>query len=109
MALYGVSAQSRGKDSEEKQSTSSGSKEMPMVAATNGRTLPADVVVAHCLRYVKALILDKLKKANWEVDKASVLWCLTVPAIWNPKAKAVMRAAAEQAGMTTNGHQMLLA
>jgi molecular chaperone DnaK (HSP70) len=62
--------------------------------------LSADRLIVDYLRKLKELILQDLKSetANLIEDK-EILWCLTVPAMWDETVKQLMRKAAQAAGM----------
>ena len=65
------------------------------IKAANGETLPAREVIAISLREMKSMILESLKETiGYAVDK--ILWIVTVPAIWSPGAKQIMREAANE-------------
>ena len=65
-----------------------------MVKAVDGRELPAVTVFSKALGYIKEITLKYLNE-QVEYPNRSILWILTVPAIWSPTAKQVMRTAAE--------------
>ena len=68
------------------------------IKAANGKELPAYIVIAKSLQEMKTMILDSLNKTiGHPVDK--VLWILTVPAIWSPAAKQIMKEAAKEVRM----------
>ncbi|KAL3841758.1 hypothetical protein ACJMK2_019860 [Sinanodonta woodiana] len=68
-----------------------------------GRKLSAMKVFSLAIRYLKD---DLLSTVNGRFDRgfraSDVRWVLTVPAIWNDKAKQFMRESAEQAGIDGN-------
>ena len=65
------------------------------IKAANGKELPARVVIAKSLKEMKRMILDSLnKEIGCSADR--VLWIVTVPAIWSPGAKQIMREAATE-------------
>ena len=65
-----------------------------MVKAVDGKELPAVTVFSKALQYIKKITLKYL---NEQVPhpKRSILWIVTVPAIWSPAAKQIMKIAAE--------------
>ena len=65
-----------------------------MVKAVDGRELPAVTVFSKALQYIKEITLKYLNEQVPHPSR-SILWILTVPAIWSPAAKQVMRTAAE--------------
>lgn len=70
-----------------------------------GKELPALDVFVHSIRYLKNHLLNHLKKnsvANLiggEGDEY-IHWVLTIPAIWNDRAKQFMREAAKKVNFT---------
>lgn len=65
------------------------------IKAANGKELPVCEVIAKSLKEMKEMVLDSLNKTiGHPVDK--VLWIVTVPAIWSPGAKQIMREAATE-------------
>ena len=65
------------------------------IKAANGKELPAHEIIAKSLREMKSMILESLNETiGHAVDK--VLWIVTVPAIWSPGAKQIMREAANE-------------
>jgi len=72
--------------------------------------MDAEVLFELCLREIKKYAIKQLTGA-WPVlmPNATYLWVLTVPAIWSPKSKLVMRKAAENAGLLTDKDKLLLA
>lgn len=52
-------------------------------------------VFSKALQYMKKIILDHLNK-QLEHPNRSILWIVTVPAIWSRAAKQIMRIAAEK-------------
>nr|KAJ3407643.1 hypothetical protein HK105_003344 [Polyrhizophydium stewartii] len=51
------------------------------------------------LSFMSEFALEKLRARFGSVPKESVLWCVTVPAIWNEKSKILVRQAATIAGI----------
>ena len=66
-----------------------------MVEAANGKKLPAHDVFAKSLIYLKQEITGWLDR-QIAVPSRRIQWILTVPAIWSPGAKQMMREAAMQ-------------
>ena len=65
------------------------------IRAANEKELPAHVVIAKSLQEMKKMVLDSLnEEIGCSVDR--VLWIVTVPAIWSPAAKQIMREAATE-------------
>lgn len=72
-------------------------KERPVVKAANGKLVSAQVVFSRCLAFFKMHALERLKESTKGlIAFEDVLWVLTVPAIWSPAAKEVMREAAHE-------------
>ena len=57
-----------------------------VVKAVDGRKLPAVTVFSAALNYIKKITLKYLNE-QIEHPNRSILWILTVPAIWSPTAK----------------------
>ena len=66
-----------------------------MVNAANGKALPLLKVIAKCLRYMRIAVISDLDKQIPHPNR-KIRWILTVPAIWSPAAKQMMREAAQQ-------------
>ena len=66
-----------------------------MIKAVDGKELPVVTVFSKALQYMKTTVLDYLNK-QVENPARSILWIVTVPAIWSQAAKQVMRMAAEE-------------
>jgi len=66
-----------------------------MIKAANGKELPAHVVFTKSLKEIKEVILKELEE---QIGGSSnkILWILTVPAIWGPASKQIMREAATE-------------
>ena len=66
-----------------------------MITSVDGKRLSAIMVFTKTLEYMRKIVLDQLDK---QVDNPfrSILWILTVPAIWSHAARQVMRIAAMQ-------------
>lgn len=72
------------------------------------KELPALDVFAHSIRYLKNHLLNHLKKKSVAnliggEDDEYIHWVLTIPAIWNDRAKQFMREAAKEVNLTCNG------
>ena len=65
------------------------------IKAENGRELPAITVIAITLEHLKDLVLKNINE-QVEHPNRKIQWILTVPAIWSPAAKQIMREAAEK-------------
>ena len=65
-----------------------------MITAANGKALPLLTVIAKCLHYMKNVIISYLDK-QMSNPYRKIQWILTVPAIWSPGAKQMMREAAK--------------
>lgn len=60
--------------------------------AANGRALPAMMVYAHTLGYLKSHVVRELTDQGFR--PTAVRWVLTVPALWTQQAKQFVREAA---------------
>ncbi|KAL3847873.1 hypothetical protein ACJMK2_018764 [Sinanodonta woodiana] len=67
----------------------------------NGKKLKALTVFSLVIDYLKRNLVDecKMKITTGEFEEGNIYWVLTVPAIWDDKAKQFMREAAIQAGI----------
>ncbi|KAH7283572.1 hypothetical protein KP509_34G014100 [Ceratopteris richardii] len=73
--------------------------EMAVVPHLPGNLTPEKLTVDY-LRCLSDYIMEELNGAmRNDLSKKDVQWCLTVPAIWDEKAKQLMRCYAEKAGM----------
>jgi hypothetical protein len=63
---------------------------------------PASKIIALCLKWISDEALKHLQSRYQDdvVEKSKILWCLTIPAIWDDRGKSVMQEAAIQAGLT---------
>lgn len=79
------------------------------ISDIRGRKLPALKVFACAIAYLKNHLLDHLKKKNFidHFKTKDIYWVLTVPAIWDDKAKLIMRSAAQKAGISMD--QLIIA
>ena len=66
-----------------------------LVKAVDGKALSAVIVFSKALEYIKTIFLDYLNEQVKHPNR-SILWIVTVPAIWSPAAKQIMRTAAEK-------------
>ena len=66
-----------------------------MIKAVDGKALLAVVVFSKALEYIKTIVLDYINE-QIQHPRRSILWIVTVPAIWSPAAKQIMRTAAEK-------------
>ena len=73
-----------------------------MITAMNGKRLPAITVFTKALQYMRKLLLEELDK-QVSCPFRSILWILTVPAIWSHPARQVMRIAAMEVKLFCNG------
>jgi len=64
-----------------------------MIKAANGKELPAHEVFTKSLKEMKEVILTELDEQIGGSTR-KVHWILTVPAIWDPGSKQIMREAA---------------
>ena len=72
----------------------------PFVQAANGKKLRISIVLTRALEHIKKDVISKLNRGkNLCVSSTDITWVLTVPAIWNDWAKAMMRKAAHNAGV----------
>lgn len=80
-----------------------------MIEASNGKKLPGIVVFGRALEYLKREVSRMMNDAGVTIGHDNVLWILTVPAIWTPAAKQIMRRAAEFAKLFSKPYQLKLA
>lgn len=73
----------------------------------HGRALPAKMVFAAVIRFLKGHLLDTLEKRGTGIENKDIHWVLTVPAIWSDSAKQFMRESANEAGI--DGGQLSIA
>ncbi|OWF52451.1 heat shock 70 kDa protein 12A-like [Mizuhopecten yessoensis] len=74
--------------------------------ASNGKEMSAMKVFTCSIRFLKDHLLDMCKLRGVGIDMSEIRWILTMPAIWNDRAKQFMRECAEQAGIP--GPQLIL-
>ena len=65
-----------------------------MLKDDKGLQLPAITVFSLAIGFLKDNLLDDLKKMDTTWTMEDIHWVLTVPAIWNDKAKQFMRKSA---------------
>ncbi|XP_078384949.1 heat shock 70 kDa protein 12A-like isoform X2 [Oculina patagonica] len=79
----------------------------------NGKRAEAKTVFAHSIRFLRDeavnFIRQETRDDGFKVD--DIMWVLTVPAIWTPRAKQFMREAAYEAGLVSrdNPEQLVIA
>ena len=76
-----------------------------MITAMNGKRLPAITVFTKALQYMRRIVLEQLDKQVANPSR-SILWILTVPAIWSHAARQVMRIAAKQVQLLYNNYNI---
>ena len=50
-------------------------------------------VIAHILKYLKEILINKMKRSDWDLEATDFDWVITVPAIWRARGKQMMREA----------------
>ncbi|XP_052265980.1 heat shock 70 kDa protein 12B-like [Dreissena polymorpha] len=66
----------------------------------NGRHLPASLVFGKSIQFIKEHAIQSLKEAGVPYIEDHTKWVITIPAIWNDRAKGLMRkSAADVAGI----------
>ena len=70
-----------------------------MIKAVDGKELSAVIVFSEALKYMKTTVLSYLNQQVINPTR-SIVWIVTVPAIWSPAAKQIMRTAAENVNIT---------
>ncbi|XP_052794101.1 heat shock 70 kDa protein 12B-like [Mya arenaria] len=78
-----------------------------MLKDETGKEMPAIVVFAASIKYMKEHLMRKLEETHLGITTDDMKWVLTVPAIWDDAAKQFMREAAVKAGI--EGHRLSLA
>ncbi|WP_225851287.1 Hsp70 family protein [Streptomyces sp. HPF1205] len=63
-------------------------------------------LISAYLHKLYSLALEEIQLGGFQEDE--IVWCLTVPAIWDDQAREAMRRAAEQAGLPTEEHRLHL-
>ncbi|XP_033742406.1 heat shock 70 kDa protein 12A-like [Pecten maximus] len=67
--------------------------------ASNGKEMTAMKVFTSSIRFLKDHLLSTCKKQGTDIEMSDIRWILTVPAIWNDRAKQFMRECTVQAGI----------
>ena len=65
-----------------------------LIEDETGKQLPALVVFAESIKYLKDTLLEEANKQQTDIRTEDIKWILTVPAIWSDPAKTFMRRAA---------------
>lgn len=60
------------------------------------KTMEAMTVFSSAIGYLKDHMLTTCKKQLTNIEQSSIMWVLTVPAIWTDSSKQFMREAAEK-------------
>ena len=71
-----------------------GITERTLLRDIEGKQLPAVDIFAHSIRYLKEHFQGELQNQTGETFDSKIQYVLTVPAIWDDKAKIFMRKAA---------------
>ncbi|XP_060065880.1 heat shock 70 kDa protein 12A-like [Ylistrum balloti] len=74
--------------------------------SSNGKEMTAMKVFTCSIRFLKDHLLDSCKNRGVDVSMSEIRWVLTIPAIWNDRAKQFMRECAVQAGIP--GPQLIM-
>ncbi|XP_061181981.1 heat shock 70 kDa protein 12A-like [Saccostrea echinata] len=64
-----------------------------------GKPMQALIIFAYAIRELKNNLLEQLRNAITDAKEKDILYVLTVPAIWDERAKLFMRKAAMKAGI----------
>lgn len=76
------------------------SKDGPIITADSGNKYLLLNVISDYLQRLKEQTLQHIQSETaGKVSEQSILWCLTVPAIWTDAEKQLMRRAAKKAGL----------
>ncbi|XP_063400711.1 heat shock 70 kDa protein 12A-like isoform X1 [Mytilus trossulus] len=78
-----------------------------MVPGPQKTKMKAIDVFSAIIKYFKKLLLEKAQKSYIDLTDNDILWVITVPGIWDLKAKQFMRESAIQAGIPSD--QLILA
>ncbi|XP_052789013.1 heat shock 70 kDa protein 12B-like [Mya arenaria] len=73
-----------------------------------GNPSPALPIFTHAIHYLREHVLEFINKSSAGVTEADVFYVITVPAIWDVRAKQFMREAAEKAGIPTDQLKLVL-
>ncbi|KAJ7328604.1 hypothetical protein OS493_023873 [Desmophyllum pertusum] len=81
------------------------------IKASNGQLVKAKTVIATSINFLKKEALKVIRTQTGDISANDILWVLTVPAIWTPRAKQFMREVAYEAGLGSpdNPNQVLIA
>ncbi|XP_071126188.1 heat shock 70 kDa protein 12A-like [Mytilus edulis] len=71
-----------------------------MLKDETGKEMLALDVFSAAISYLKTNLLDMCKRQHYLYNGDQIRWILTVPALWNDRAKLFMRQAANQAGIS---------
>jgi hypothetical protein len=77
-------------------------------AAAKQTTGEISKLITHCIRKVYEKALEHITSSQ-VYTAGDILWCITVPAIWDGYAKDLMRAAAVAAGLPSDPDRLLIA
>ncbi|XP_060070185.1 heat shock 70 kDa protein 12A-like [Ylistrum balloti] len=66
---------------------------------TGKKTLPAIDVFSHAIRYLKDHLMQTIQKMVEGINSNDIKFVITVPAIWDDRAKQFMREAAKKGGI----------
>ncbi|VDI58527.1 Hypothetical predicted protein [Mytilus galloprovincialis] len=78
-----------------------------MVPGPKKTKMKAIDVFSAIIKYFMTLLLEKAQKSYIDLTDKDILWVITVPGIWDLKAKQFMRESATQAGIPSD--QLILA
>ena len=65
---------------------------------SNGREFNAMKIFSMAINYLKTQMLYEINKQKAGMSEKDIMYVITVPAIWDEKAKQFMREAAQQVG-----------
>jgi molecular chaperone DnaK (HSP70) len=72
----------------------------PTVKSPSGHNFLVLDLISDYLAQIKEMALQDVRNATaGHLQDKQILWCLTIPAIWQDRAKNLMRVAARQAGL----------
>eukprot|EP00475_Leptophrys_vorax_P022056 TRINITY_DN29_c0_g1_i2.p1 TRINITY_DN29_c0_g1~~TRINITY_DN29_c0_g1_i2.p1 ORF type:complete len:854 (-),score=199.57 TRINITY_DN29_c0_g1_i2:64-2625(-) len=75
----------------------------PLCSSVNGLTTrPVTFLLQKTMEFLSQEVLEALRKSFPNVTRKEVRWVVTIPAIWTPAAKLIVRKAAKQAGLWTD-------
>ncbi|XP_070579297.1 heat shock 70 kDa protein 12A-like [Ptychodera flava] len=79
------------------------------LTALNDKKLKTLEVLKFALKYMAEQSLAKIRsETGRQISFKNIKWVITVPAIWKPSSKQLMREAAKQAGMLPRGDDQLV-